>query len=201
MSEDKYDLTLFIRNNFHETIEYLKKNNIQIGGLLLRIIGSLEEYKQIYKTNAKSRLAWYNSGKREIYIIKSELEKDINKDVNNPNKIFIGNLFAVTSNGILYPIYKNDDDIEKLIAKAIVDPIVIHEIGHDIVGAGNWKASAFAFLVYFYKNELYKYPEVYEILEENIKICEKYIKKENPSSPYSLGFAFSTIFFWLMFCK
>ena len=170
MSEDKYDLTLFIRNNFHETIEYLKKNNIQIGGLLLRIIGSLEEYKQIYKTNAKSRLAWYNSGKREIYIIKSELEKDINKDVNNPNKIFIGNLFAVTSNGILYPIYKNDDDIEKLIAKAIVDPIVIHEIGHAIVGQGNWRTCIFEFLVYFYKNELYKYPEVYKIMDQNIEI-------------------------------
>jgi len=197
MSEDKYDLTLFIRNNFHETIEYLKKNNIQIGGLLLRIIGSLEEYKQIYKTNAKSRLAWYNSGKREIYIIKSELEKDINKDVNNPNKIFIGNLFAVTSNGILYPIYKNDDDIEKLIAKAIVDPIVIHEIGHDIVGAGNWKASAFAFLVYFYKNELYKYPEVYEIMEQNMKICEKYIKKKDSSLSYSLGYCFANNFIYI----
>ena len=197
MSEDKYDLTLFIRNNFHKTIEYLKKNNIQIGGLLLRIIGSLEEYKQIYKTNAKSRLAWYNSGKREIYIIKSELEKDINKDVNNPNKIFIGNLFAVTSNGILYPIYKNDDDIEKLIAKAIVDPIVIHEIGHDIVGAGNWKASAFAFLVYFYKNELYKYPEVYEIMEQNMKICEKYIKKKDSSLSYSLGYCFANNFIYI----
>jgi len=197
MSEDKYDLTLFIRNNFHKTIEYLKKNNIQIGGLLLRIIGSLEEYKQIYKTNAKSRLAWYNSGKREIYIIKSELEKDINKDVNNPNKIFIGNLFAVTSNGILYPIYKNDDDIEKLIAKAIVDPIVIHEIGHDIVGAGNWKATAFEYLVYFYKNELYKYPKVYEIMEENMKICENYIKKKDSSLSYSLGYCFANNFIYI----
>jgi hypothetical protein len=190
MSDDKFNLTIFIKNSFKETIEYLKKNNIQIGGLLLRIIGSLEEYKQIYKTNAKSRLAWYDSGKREIYIIKSELEKDINKDVNNPNKIFIGNLFAVTSNGILYPIYKNDDDIEKLIAKAIVDPIVIHEIGHDIVGAGNWKATAFEYLVYFYKNELYKYPEVYKIIEENIKRCERFIREKDPN-PSTLGACFA----------
>jgi hypothetical protein len=49
----------------------------------------------------------------------------------------------------------------------------------------------FAFLIYFYKNELYKYPEVYEILEQNMKICERFIKKKDPSLSYSLGLCFA----------
>jgi len=188
MSEDKYSLDIFIKNSFYETIDYLKKNNIRIGGnLSLRTFESLEEFQQIYRTNEEFKFARYNSEKREIRIIKNGLKEIINSNINNPNKIFIGNLFTITQNGILYPIYKNDDDIEKIIAKASVEPIVIHEIGHHIVGHGEWKASVFEFLVYFYKNELYKYPEVYEIMEKNIEICERYIQKKDPSSPYSLG--------------
>jgi hypothetical protein len=187
MSEDKYNLTLFIRNNFRETIEYLKKNNIQIGRLSLWTFESLEEFQQIYKTNEKIKFARYVSEKREIQIIESGLKKIINGEVNNPNKIFIGNLFTITQNGILLPVYKNNDNIEKIITKAITDSIVTHEIGHHIVGHGEWKASVFEFLVYFYKNELYKYPEVYEIMKKNIEICDKYIQKKDPASPYSLG--------------
>jgi hypothetical protein len=187
MSEYEYDLSLFIRDNFHKTIDYLKKNSIQIGRLSLTIVGSLEEFQQIYKTNEKFKFARYVSEKREIQIIKNGLKKIINGEVNNPNKIFIGNLFTITHNGILWPVYKNDNDIEKAIAKAVVDPIVIHEIGHHIVGQGNWKACAFEFLVYFYKNELYKYPEVYEIMKKNIEICDEYIQKKDSSSLYSLG--------------
>ena len=188
MSEDKYDLDLFIENSFNETIDYLKKNNIQIGGrLFLRTFESLEEFQQIYKTNDKFKFARYNSGKREIQIIKNGLKEIINREVNNPNKIFIGNLFTIKYNGILWPVYKNDNDIEKIITKAITDSIVIHEIGHHIVGQGNWKACAFEFLVYFHKNELYKYPEVYEIMKKNIEICDEYIRKKDPSSSYLLG--------------
>ena len=187
MLEDKYDLTLFIRNNFHETIEYLKKNNIRIEGRLsLIIVGSLEEFQQMYKTNEKFKFARYVSEKREIQIIKNGLKRIINNDINDQNKIFIGNLFTIKHNGILWPVHKNDDDIEKIITKAVTDSIVTHEIGHHIVGYDDWRASAFEFLVYFYKNELYKYPEVYEIMKKNIKICNEYIKKD-PSSPYSLG--------------
>jgi len=187
MSEDKYDLDIFIRNNFHETADYLRKNKIQFGGLLLRIFESLEEFQQIYKTNEEFKFARYDSEKREIRIIKNGLKEIINEEVNNPNKISISNLFTITQNGILYPVYKNGDDIEKVIAKASVEPIVIHEIGHHMVGDGEWNASAFEFLVYFYKNELYKYPEVYKIMERNIKRCEEFIQKKDPSSPYSLG--------------
>jgi hypothetical protein len=191
MPEDKYDLDLFIRNNFHETIDYLKKNSIQIGRLSLTIVGSLEEFQQIYKTNEKFKFARYVSEKREIQIIKNGLKGIINNNINNPNKIFIGNLFTIKHNGILWPVYKNSDDIEKVIVKASVEPIVIHEIGHHIVSYDDWNASAFEFLVYFYKNELYKYPEVYEIMKKNIEICDEYIKKKDPSSPYSLGSSLS----------
>ena len=186
MSEDKYDLTLFIRNNFHETINYLKKNNIRIGRLSLRTFESLEEFQQIYKTNKKFKFATYDSEKREIQIIKNRLKEIINRNINDSNKKFIGNLFTITHNGILWPVYKNNNDIENTIAKASVEPMVIHEIGHHMVGDSEWNASAFEFLVYFYKNELYRYPEVYEIMKKNIKICNGYIKKD-PSSPYSLG--------------
>ena len=101
MSEDKYDLTLFIRNNFHGTIDYLRKNNIQIGRLSLRTFESLEKFQQIYKTNEKFKFARYDSGKIEIQIIKNGLKESINGNINNPNKIFIGNLFTITHNGIL----------------------------------------------------------------------------------------------------
>ena len=108
------------------------------------------------------------------------------KKIRHFNKNFICNLFTISHNGILWPVYKNDNDIEKVIAVAVTDSIVTHEIGHSIVG-DEWRTSAFEFLVYFYKNELYKYPEVYKIMEENVKICDEYIKKKDPSSPYSLG--------------
>jgi hypothetical protein len=187
MSENEYDLSLFIRDNFYKTIDYLKKNSIRIGRLSLTIVGSLEEFQQIYKTNEKFKFARYVSEKREIQIIKNGLKEIINSNINDQNKIFIGNLFTISHNGILWPVYKNNDDIEKIIVKATVEPIVTHEIGHHIVGDDEWKASAFEFLVYFYKNELYRYPEVYEIMKKNIEICDEYIKKKDPSSPYSLG--------------
>jgi len=188
MSKTIYNLDLFIKNSFEETIDYLKKNNIRIGEKLsLETFESLEEFQQIYKTNEKFKFARYDSKKREILIIKNGLKEIINSNINDPNKIFIGNLFTITHNGILWPVYKNNDNIEKIITKAIADSIVDHEIGHHMLGDGEWKASVFEFLVYFYKNELYKYPEVYEIMEKNIRMCDKYIQKKDPSSLYSLG--------------
>jgi hypothetical protein len=189
MSEDEYDLNNIIINIFDETIKWLKDNNIGIGRLSLSIIEATESLQQ---KHGKDKINEYMSGTYEsktnkIHIIKSKLREIIDKEINNPNKIFIGNLFTIKHNGILWPVYKNDNDIEKIIVKASVEPIVIHEIGHHIVGQGNWRASAFEFLVYFYKNELYKYPEVYEIMKKNIEICDEYIKKKDPSSPYSLG--------------
>jgi len=197
MLKGKYDLTLFIRNNFHETIEYLNRNNIRIEGRLSLItVGSLEEFQQMYKTNEKFKFARYVSEKREIQIIKNGLKRIINNDINDQNKIFIGNLFTIKHNGILWPVHKNDDDTEKLIAKVIVDSIVIHEIGHDIIGQGNWRTCIFEFLVYFYKNELYRYPEVYKIMEQNIEICKRNLQEKNPR-PTTLGACFANDFIYI----
>ena len=186
------ELANIIKNSFEATIEYLKKNNIQVEEKLsLIILESYEEYQQKYGTNPRIHVGEYDRMRKEIHIIKNRLKEVIDEDIRYFNKNFIGNLFTISHNGILWPVYKNDDDIEKLILKAVTDSIVTHEIGHAILhfigGNSEWNASFFEFLIYFYKNELYKYPEVYEILEENVEICEKYIKKENPSSPYSLG--------------
>lgn len=186
------ELAIIIKNSFDGTIEYLKKNNIQVEEKLsLVILESYEEYQQKYGTNPRIHVGEYDRKRKEIHIIKNRLKDVINRDINDLNKIFIGNIVSIYHNGILWPVYKNDNDIEKIITKAVTDSIVTHEIGHAILhfigGNSEWSASFFEFLVYFYKNELYKYPEVYEIMEENVEICEEYIKKENPSSPYSLG--------------
>jgi len=186
------ELAIIIKNSFDGTIEYLKKNNIQVEEKLsLVILESYEEYQQKYGTNSRIHVGEYDRMRKEIHIIKNRLEDVINRDINDLNKIFIGNIVSIYHNGILWPVYKNDNDIEKIITKAVTDSIVTHEIGHAILhfigGNSEWSASFFEFLVYFYKNELYKYLEVYEIMEENVEICEEYIKKENPSSPYSLG--------------
>jgi len=187
MSEDEYNLNDIIKSSFEETIEYLKKNNIQIeGSLSLITLESYEEYQQKYGTNPRIHVGEYDRMRNEVHIIKNRLKEVIDEDIRHFNKKFIGNLFTISHNGILWPVYKNDNDIEKVIAKADAESIVTHEIGHSIVG-DEWRTSAFEFLVYFYKNELYKYPEVYEIMEENAEICDEYIKKKDPSSPYSLG--------------
>jgi len=193
MSENIYSLDLFIKNSFEETIEYLKTNNIQIGGKLSLItLESYDEYQQKYGRDNIIQVGEYDGQANEIHIIKNGLKGIINREVNNPNKIFIGNLFTITHNGIPWPVYKNDD-IEKVIAKAVTDSIVTHEIGHAVlysIGSNDeWKASAFEFLVYFYKNELYKYPEVYEIIEQNMKICEKFMQGKCPYL-YALGSCF-----------
>jgi hypothetical protein len=191
MSKRRLDLDSIIKNSFDGTIEYLKKNNIQIEGKLsLIILESYEEYQQKYGTNPRIHVGEYDRTRNEVHIIKNRLKEVINRDINDPNKIFIGNLVSIYHNGILWPVHKNDNDIEKLIVKAVTDSIVTHEVGHSIVG-DEWRTSAFEFLVYFYKNELYKYPEVYKIMEENIEICEKYIKKKDSPLSYSLGYCFA----------
>jgi len=202
MSEDKYDLDIFIKNSFDETIEYLNKIGIKIEGLKLKTVDLSESFNLLHDIygnlleNIYGIGGIYASKTREIYIIKNALKRFINRELNNPNKIFVGNLFTITRNSILYPIYKNDDDTEKLIAKVIVDSIVIHEIGHDIIGQGNWRTCIFEFLVYFYKNELYKYPEVYKIMEENIEICKRHLKEKNPR-PTTLGACFANDFIYI----
>jgi hypothetical protein len=193
MSEDEYNLDDIIKKSFEETIEYFNKNSIKVEGLKLIILESPELLIQKYgkdKVNENTG-GWYDSG--TIYIIKSHIKNYVDKVSSNLNGISISNLFTISHDGVLWPVPINDNDIEKVIAKADAESIVIHEIGHHIVGQGEWKASAFEFLVYFYKNELYRYPEVYKIMERNTKRCEKFIQEKNPSPylSYSLGYCFA----------
>jgi translation elongation factor EF-G len=197
MSEDGYNIDDIIKNSFEEAIEYFKKNGIKVEGLKLTILESPELLIQKYGKDKidENTSGWYDSG--TVYIIKNSIKNFVNKVSSNLNEISNINLFTISRNGVLWPIPINDNDIKKVVAKADVESIVIHEIGHDVlhsIGSNDeWKASFVEFLVYFYKNELYKYPEVYKIMERNIKKCKKiYTIKNQPSYlPYSLGYCFA----------
>jgi hypothetical protein len=197
MSEDEYNIEDIIKSSFEEVIEYFNKNGIKVEGLKLIILESPELLIQKYgkdKVNENTG-GWYDSG--TIYIIKSHIKNYVDKVSSNLNRISISNLFTISRDGVLWPVPINDNDIEKVIAKADAESILIHEIGHAVlysIGSNDeWKASFVEFLVYFYKNELYKYPEVYKIMERNVKRCEKFMQEKNPPSylPYSLGYCFA----------
>lgn len=197
MSEDRYNLDDIIKNSFEEAIEYFNKNGIKVEGLKLIILESPELLIQKYgkdKVNENTG-GWYDSG--TIYIIKNSIKNVVDRVSSNLNEISNINIFTISRNGVLWPVPINDNDIKKVIAKADAESILIHEIAHAVlhsIGSNDeWKASVFEFLVYFYKNELYKYPEVYKIMEKNTKRCEKFIHEKNPPSylPYSLGYCFA----------
>jgi len=94
----------------------------------------------------------------------------------------------------LHPFYINTKkDIVNDSVKTITDIVVIHETVHYIFGTDEGKTSAFEFLVYFYKNEFYKYPGVYKIIEENIKICKAYIEENKKLDVYELGKCYGNV--------
>jgi hypothetical protein len=184
MSEDRYNLDDIIKKSFKEAIEYFNKNGIKVKGLKLIILESPELLIQKYgkdKVNENTS-GMYDSGTKEIYIIKNSIKNFLDRVSSNLNEISNINIFTISRNGVLWPVYKNDNDIKKVIAKADAESILIHEIGHAVlhsIGSNDeWKASFVEFLVYFYKNELYKYPEVYKIMEKNTKKCEKFIHEK-----------------------
>jgi len=196
MSEDGYNLDDIVKSSFEEVIEYFNKNGVKVEGLKLVILESSELLIQKYgKDNVDENTGgWYDSETKEIYIIKNSIKNFVDRVLSNLNEISIGNLFTISRNRVLFPVLINDNDIEKVMAKADAELLSIHEIGHHIVGAGNWKASFVEFLVYFYKNELYKYPKVYKIMEQNIERCERFVQEKNLPSrllPYSLGYCFA----------
>jgi hypothetical protein len=195
MSKGRYNLDYIIKKSFKEIIEYFNKNCIKVeDDLKLIIVESAEELKQKYGEIKESTTGMYNSRTKEIYIIKSSIKNFVDRIRSNLNEISISNIFIISRNGVLWPVPINNNNIEKIIAKADAESTLIHEIAHALlysIGSNDeWKASFIEFLVYFYKNELYKYSEVYEIMEENTKRCEKFIQEKNPS-PYSLGYCFA----------
>jgi len=76
MSENEYDLDIFIKNSFEETIEYLNEFGIKIEGLKLKIVDLSESFnllQDIYGNlleNIYGIGGIYASKTREIYIIK-----------------------------------------------------------------------------------------------------------------------------------
>ena len=203
MSKERFNLDEIIRNSFDETIDYLKKNNIEFERPKLIILESIKPLIKKYgedKVNINDSGA-YDSEKNEIYIIKKPIKKFSNKILSNLNEISNNNLFTILNHKVLWPVpvnyedHDNYDNTKEIIKKAAVESPIAHETGHAVLhfkGSNNeWGASALEFSIYFYKNELYKYPEVYKIMEENIERCERFIKKKDPSLSYSLGYCFA----------
>ena len=200
MTKDDYDLDNIIKSSFEEIIEYFNKNRIKIEGLRLRIVKSLRSFYDIcillfvYQGN----LGLYFPNKK-IFIIKKQLEKTINRvlgELSNNNikdSSVIG--IKLSKNSIIsYPFYVDIKNIKNNIMKTVTDTVVAHEIGHDVLRSNDeWKASAFEYMVYFYKNEFYKYPEVYKIIEENIKKCKAYIEENKKLNIYELGRCYGNI--------
>jgi len=136
---------------------------------------------------------------KKIFIIKKQLEKTVNRildDLSHHN-IKDSSVISIKSSKnsiVLYPFYINmKKDIVNDIVKTITDIVVIHETAHYIFGIDEGKTSAFDYLVYFYKNKFYNYPEVYKIIEENIKICKTYIEENKRLNIYELGRCYGNI--------
>jgi phosphomannomutase len=115
MSEDRCDLDTIIKKSFEEAIEYFNNNGIKVkDDLKLKILESPEELIQKYgkdKINENTG-GMYDSG--TIYIIKNSIKNYVDSVLSGLNRSYISNLFTIPRNGILYPVYKNNDDIKKL---------------------------------------------------------------------------------------
>jgi hypothetical protein len=133
-----------------------------------------------------------------IYTMKNTLKMTIDKLLDALSSKTISDTSIISLKppelGIVeYPVYTDGNNLEKDIPKAIAKIILIHEVAHSIIGINEWKASTLEYLVYFHKNELYKYPKVYKIIERNIKKCKAYIEKEKKPNPYSIGLCYANI--------
>jgi hypothetical protein len=200
MTKDDYDLDNIIKKSFEEAIEYFNKNGIKIKGLKLRIIKSPWSFYDIFILLfvCQGNLGLYFPNKK-IFIIKKQLEKTVNRilgDLGHHNikdSSIIG--IKLSKNSIIsYPFYVDIRNIKNNIMKTVTDTLVVHEIGHDVLRSNDeWKASAFEYIVYFYKNKFYKYPEVYKIIEENIKVCKIYIEENKRLNIYELGRCYGNI--------
>ncbi|MFP3132211.1 MAG: hypothetical protein RXQ77_02635 [Candidatus Nanopusillus sp.] len=151
----------------------------------------------------KYRRSWglYAQPLGTVYIIKKPLERNIYKILNTlyTRRIIIENLSSKNTEGysiigirlselsnIIYPAYINWNDIKNVAAKIPVDIIISHELTHAFISMNELVAYTLEYLIYFYKNGFYKYPEAYKIIKENIKQCKEYIEKEEKPNPYEL---------------
>jgi len=131
----------------------------------------------------------YNPITRTIYIAKKPLGRVIDriiddlssKKINGPSVI---GLNSPINNKITYPLYIDSNNIEESVAKAVSDIIIGHGISHSIVGEYEHTASASGDLIYLSMNGLYRYPEAYKIIEENVRKCkneEDYVLMKDPN--------------------
>jgi hypothetical protein len=135
---------------------------------------------------------------KTIYIIKSPLKRDIDKILDNLNSKNINgpSIIRIKSSEhdvVIYPIYTDGNNVEYAVTKSIIDIVVSHEIAHSLVGISELKASTLEYILYFYKNKLYAYPKIYEIIEENVKRCKKYVEETRKFDPYDLGKCYANI--------
>jgi len=156
----------------------------------------------------QTSIGFYSPITREVHIKEKVLRKTIDEILDNLSfiKIIRPSIIGLQSNlSILtYPVYINENNIEKDIAKALTDIIVDHEIAHSLPYMDEWEAflikecktSALEFLIYFYKNAYYKYPEAYKIIEGNIRTCKDYVENKNLlniEEDYDLGRCYANI--------
>jgi len=201
-------LDKIIEDIFKDNIKFFEKSGISTDKKpKLKIIESLPSIVEIALTfwmMQKHRRIYglYVQSLGTLYIIKKPLKRIIYRLLNTlyTNKIIVENLSSKTTEGysiigirlselskIIYPAYINWNDIKNVAAKIPVDIIMIHEFLHFFISKNELVTYTLEYLIYFYKNGFYKYPEAYKIIKENIKQCKEYIEKEKKPDSYELG--------------
>jgi len=196
--------------SFYETISNMTYHNIPslIAFSLPFSILALSIASYYKKLIDPTSIGFYSPITREVHIKEKVLRKNIDEILDNLifMKIIRPSIIGLQSDlsRLAYPVYINGNNIEKDIAKALTDITVDHEIAHSLPYMDEWKdflikeckTSALEFLIYFYKNAYYKYPEVYKIIEGNIRTCKDYVENENLPNikeDYDLGRCYANI--------
>jgi len=152
----------------------------------------------------KYRRIWglYGESTGTVYIMKSTLIRNINRLLNflykrrrigenlsskNTKGYSITGIRLSEYNNAIYPAYINWNDIKNSVAKIPVYLTVGHELSHAFISKSDLVASTSEYLIYFYINKLYEYPEAYKIIEVSIKQYKEYIEKGKKLDFYDLG--------------
>jgi len=192
------DKNLLEQISNYDDIYIIKKENLRefyIGEIyLLKQIYNTDDIKELnnkileYIVNRiedKKPLGIGVPETKEIYIIKDRLEKDIDETSNRSSPININGPSIIRLKSPLLgvvsaPLYAEGKNIKKDVAKAVVANTIIHEAEHFMFGIGELanpelSVSALQYITYIDMYNLLKYPKTYEIIEENIIECKKYI--------------------------